>query len=94
MKFKNNVSDELYTKCGVRQGTVLRPYIFAMYINGIVNHLNHCIIKMSTHDTTLYITGSNIEDMFQKIYSDSCNIFKWICVYSLCLNINKSSTFS
>ena len=41
IKFQHGLSDEFLSTCGVKQGDVLSPTLFNIYINGNVNNLNN-----------------------------------------------------
>ena len=41
IKFQNGISHEFISNCGVKQGDVLSPTLFNIYINGLVNDLDH-----------------------------------------------------
>ena len=84
------VSEEIEVNIGLPQGSVLAPILFNVYINDIGRVLRHSSIKLFADDALITISGSNIKDISEKLQMDLDNLFKWLCVNKLKININKT----
>jgi hypothetical protein len=51
-------SDTKYINAGVPQGYILKPMLFPIYINDIVNN-SSCNIELFANDTSLYLVVEN-----------------------------------
>jgi ribonuclease P/MRP protein subunit RPP40 len=83
-----------YSKClkvnnGVPQGTTLGPLLFLLYWNDVVTCVKHCHCKLFADDTMLFISGTNIEDMINKLNEDLETIFKYLCMNNLAVKAKK-----
>ena len=74
---------------GVPQGSILGPLLFLIYINDIPNSTDLNILSFAD-DTTIYTSGSNIQQTILKVNSELNKIYIWLCENKLSLNINKT----
>ena len=83
------VSRPLEVLSGVPQGSVLGPVLFLVYINDIVNCVEHANIKLFAEDTILYlpITSNNDVAHFQQ---DLDSLTRWASTWDMSFNVNKS----
>ena len=79
---------------GVPQGSILGPLLFNIFINDIVKSSTKFNFILYADDTTLHSTldsfGQNVVEVQNTIISELQNIFKWLDVNGLCLNVAKS----
>lgn len=54
VKINESISHECDNGLGVPQGSILGPLIFILYVNNIINCLQHCNAKMFADDTRIY----------------------------------------
>ena len=91
VKYGNETSDRQIMKCGVPQGSVLGPLLFLVYVNDLPNCIRNCNTLQFADDTTVYVSGSNIAQLFTKLNSDLNILSDWFNSNKLSLNVNKSN---
>lgn len=90
VKIGESFSQECNNNLGVPQGSILGPLIFILYINNIINCLNHCTAKMFADDTLIYIIADSLDDAVRKINEDLNTLFIKLCQNKLKLNLDKT----
>lgn len=90
VKLNNSMSDSLPVEYGVPQGTVLGPLLFLLYINDIVGVVENCGVELFADDTMIYISGTNLMQMQQKVNQDLEHLFHWLCKNNLSINTAKT----
>ncbi|KAJ8017557.1 hypothetical protein HOLleu_44948 [Holothuria leucospilota] len=90
VQIKNMLSKCSDIKIGVPQGSILGPLLFTLYINDLPNVLRYGRVDMYADDTTLSVSGGNINDIERKLTVDMAEITKWINKNKLALNVAKT----
>ena len=76
--------------CGVPQGSILGPLLFLVYVNDLCNVSSIVECLLYADDTSLYVTGSNINEMIQCMNNELERIVQWLNVNKLTLNVQKT----
>jgi hypothetical protein len=84
--YQNNYLDIV---CGVPQGSILGPLLFLIYINDL-NKASNLISIMYADDTNLFLSSSNIYELFTTMNKELKHISNWFKCNKLTLNINKT----
>ena len=75
--------------CGVPQGSILGPLLYLIYVNDISKSTNGHILSFAD-DTSLYVSDSDPDDLFNKANSMFASLFDWFCANRLSLNPTKT----
>ena len=90
-------SDNMDISVGVPQGSILGPLIFLIYINDAHRASQALNFIHFADDTTLsqnlaFFSGGNLtrSQMERRINAELSNVYDWLCVNKLSLNVSKS----
>ena len=88
--FNGSTSDTLEIETGVPQGSVLRPFLFSVYINDLPTCTDIVNMIMYADDTTLIcdINGNPADEHLLNM--EICKITDWLSANKLSLNVNKT----
>jgi hypothetical protein len=89
VEIENNKSNMCSIECGVPQGSILGPLLYLIYVNDISKSTTENILSFAD-DTSLFISDSNIDNLFQRANTEINNLFNWFCANRLSLNPSKT----
>ena len=75
---------------GVPQGSILRPLLFLININDIVNSSNILSFVLFADDTTVYVQHDSIYGAIQILTLELAKVAEWFDSNQLTLNVNKT----
>ena len=75
-------------RCGVPQGSILGPLLYLLYVTDISKSCRGNISYAD--DTTLYMSNSNLNELFLEANSTINELFQWFCANRLSLNPTKT----
>ena len=73
IKFNNSKSQEKTITCGVPQGSILRPLLFLLYINDIINSSKYLSYILFA-DTNIYCSGKDLRDLETKLNEELISV--------------------
>ena len=76
---------------GVPQGSVLGPLLFILYINDMPNILQHAKSVIFADDTTIYVTGNDIENLYIDMNAQLSQATDWFRANKLSVNGTKTN---
>ena len=81
--------DLLSITCGVFQGSILGPLLFLIYVNDLFRASSLLNEIMFGDDTNLFMSNSNIEQLFLDMNIELTKITTWFKANRLSLNVKK-----
>ena len=84
-------SNLLSITCGVRQGSVLGPLLFLIYINDLPNVSKKLTFYLFADDTNIYCESKNVSDLMRTVNKELRSVKKWLDANKLALNIDKTN---
>ena len=91
MNYCGYESDLKGIKCGFSQGSSLGPLLFLLYINDSPQVSEYFMPILFVDDTNLFVTGYNLNDIISQINKEIDNVYAWVKVNKLSLNIDKTN---
>ena len=89
VEINNNKSGVEYIKCGMPQGSILGPLLYLLYVNDISKSTQGHILSFAD-DTSMYISDSNIENLYRRANIAMDDLYDWFCANRLSLNPKKT----
>ena len=86
----NTTSTIMEIKSGVPQGSILGPILFIMHINDMVYSCSDKAVDLYADDSTLYKSGTNINDIQNRLQNDLNRINIWCKYNNMALHPGKS----
>ena len=78
-------------KCGVPQGSVLGPLLFALYINDIYRAVGKDNIRLFADDTALFMCNANLNTLISDVASKFNDMYLWCIRNKLTINSDKTN---
>ena len=93
VQFENCRSESQKIECGVPQGSILGPILYLIYVNDIASCTKANILSFAD-DTSLFVTNSNITELYEHANTEIQKLFVWFFSNRLSLNEISSNKIS
>ena len=74
----------------VRQGSVLGPLLFIIYIHDLPLGVQGCSIELYADDTLIYFASVSVSEIQVQLTGGLTNVLSWFHAYLLILNLEKT----
>ena len=76
--YDNIQSETRSIKCRVPQGSIFCPLLFIIYMNDICNVSELLYTIMYADDTSVIMSGNDLESLIQLVNSELCLLNTWL----------------
>jgi hypothetical protein len=90
VSFNGCISNALHVNTGVPQGSILGPLLFLIFVNDVPSTITHSKISMYADDTTMYVSGNDVNIISKQLTEDLSAIKVWLDENKLFLNTDKT----
>ena len=77
MAINKSKSEFKHISCGVPQGSILRPFLFLLFINNLPLYTSNVCTDLYADDTTLYEVQNSMEQIESNIQLALDNLHVW-----------------
>lgn len=89
VEIDGKISQRVPIQIGVPQGSILGPLLYLLYVNDIGNSCSGNILSFAD-DTTLYMSHSDLNELYAKANMHANELYQWFCSNKLSLNAKKT----
>jgi hypothetical protein len=87
--FNGSCSEEAKINLVVPLGYAIGPLLFILYINDLATVMEYCCVNLFADNTLINFSGTNINDIADRLNSDLNVVSDWLKVNRLKLNVDK-----
>lgn len=90
INYNGCLSDFFPISYGVRQGSILGPILFLIYINVFVQGSDLLSVILFADDTSAVYSSENPQDATETMTHELTKLYEWFCANRLSLNVSKT----
>ena len=91
VNIKNKYSSTAKTECGVRQGSILGPLLFLLYVNNMKQAIN-CDLHLYADGSCLVYQDHDVSIIGQNLNKSFSNIYDWFVDNKLSIHFGENKT--